>query len=91
MGSKSVESRSPLVWLGFLFSLVFSVYFTTFFDLLILTIYVPRLTSLPVLLPASPRDLALFRWFGLEGEGHSNSVFIISSHLLTESTTGFAC
>ena len=55
MGSKSVESRSPLVWLGFLSSLVFSVYFTTFFDLLILTIYVPSLTSLPDLLPASPR------------------------------------
>ena len=60
MGSKSVESRSPLVWLGFLFSLVFSVYFTTFFDLLILTIYVPSLTSLPNLLPASPRALAVF-------------------------------
>ena len=60
MGSKSVESRSPLVWLGFLFSLVFSVYFTTFFDLLTVTIYVPSLTSLPDLLPASPRALAVF-------------------------------
>ena len=75
MGSKSVESRSPLVWLGFLFSLVFSVYFTTFFDLLIFTIYVPSLTSLPYLLPASPRALAVFKWFGLEGEGHLNSCF----------------
>ena len=75
MGSKSVESRSPLVWLGFLFSLVFSVYFTTFFDLLILTIYVPSLTSLPYLLPASLRALAVFKWFELEGEGHLNSCF----------------